>query len=85
MVSEGAGQNIQEHLDEFELRIIRQLGSGKAPNIADIQDEVAEIMKIVAELSERLVAAQLVIETVIPSVEGPNNFVVSVDEQDKKN
>lgn len=54
------------------MRITRQLGTGQSPNIGDVRAEIAKIKKMITQLYERPIIAELVMETVIPPVEVPN-------------
>lgn len=60
-------------------RIIRQLGSRQAPNIADIRATIAEIKKIVVKLYERSVVPEPIIESMIPTIEISNSWTKPVD------
>lgn len=57
------------------------MGSGQVPNIADIRFKIADIKKIVTELSERLIVVEPITVTGIPTVEVPNICIVPTNEQ----
>ncbi|KAF3678173.1 hypothetical protein FXO37_04514 [Capsicum annuum] len=50
-------RRVQGCLDAFELR---QVGSGKTPNVANVRSKITEIKKMVAELYEKLGITELV-------------------------
>lgn len=79
MQFEAQDGRVQEFLDSFKSRITQQLGNEKAPNVVDIRAEIAEIHKIVTNLYERQIIAELVVETMIPTIDVPNIWVVSIN------
>lgn len=60
------------------------MGSGQMPNVADVRFEIAKIKKMVAELYERQVISEPIIDTMIPTVEIPNIWAEPADVQVKK-